>query len=142
MPEANLYKANLYVGNCVKLSDIWHDHLMKNFSRSGKKYSNKYIVVYREFEVLPGNPYILGMTGKITILYNIEHSLERLNAAGGSQKDLIMLYCRVDGIVEIIENPNGQETSGYCTSKITDNEIQSILFYHMYIWLILFMIQK
>jgi DNA repair exonuclease SbcCD ATPase subunit len=120
--------SNLYVGNCVKLTDKWHDYLLKNISYpySVQKYSNEYIVVYREIEIVPGNPYITSITGKVTILYNIEHSLEILNR-GGSKENLKMLYCRVEGISEIIENPTGQENSGYCTSKLTHDEIYIII---------------
>ena len=119
--------ASLYVGNCVKLTDKWHKYLQKiKFSSLGKNYSNEYIVVYRDFDIVIGHPYISNVSGKITILYNIEHSLERLNG-GGSKEDLIMLHCRVEGISEIIENPKGQENSGYCTSKITEDEIYIII---------------
>ena len=120
--------SNLYVGNCVKLTDKWHDYLLKNISYpySVQKYSNEYIVVYREIEIVPGNPYITSITGKVTILYNIEHSLEILNR-GGSKENLKMLYCRLEGISEIIENPTGQENSGYCTSKLTHDEIYIII---------------
>ena len=102
--------ASLYVGNCVKLKDKWHNHVNENLlntpSLSGKTYSNEYIVLYKQLDISFDKRGSYGDNyGSVTILCNIEHSVDQLNATSTTE-NIKFIFTRLEFIEEIIKNPN------------------------------------